>query len=112
MRANTGPMDLSYLLKRRRVAFDRWCMEHGITTKEHFETVKNSIEAHGEFFLGEEMLKQGQALPEQALPGKSVEEPVSVATPTEEAPIEASEEVPALAAEPSAETGKKTRKKV
>lgn len=102
MRANTGPMDLSYLLKRRRVAFDRWCLEHGITTKEHFETVKKDIEAHGEFFLGEEMTQKGLALPEKVL----------VAAVEEEVPAEASEDL--LVVEPAEvqeETTKKPRNK-
>lgn len=106
MRANIGPMDLAYLLSRRRVSFERWCDENGITTRESFEAVKKEIEDKGEFFLNEGMTRLSLALPEQAPEAVPVLEPIAVAETPADDSVEPSE------SEETLSPGKKSRKKV
>jgi hypothetical protein len=89
---NTGPVDLLYLLKRRRVSFERWCHEHGISTQAQYQDVKARIQAEGEFLLSPEMdalaatLDTVAVVPEETpeAPAEPVTVPEEVASPSEE----------------------------
>lgn len=63
-RANTGPVDFFYLLKRRKVSFHQWCQSLGIQTKEDFFRTRSQVEEQGEFYFPQEMIDLGNSLPE------------------------------------------------
>lgn len=70
-RANTGPVDFFYLLKRRKVSFHQWCQSLGIQTKEDFFRTRFQVEEQGEFYFSQEMIDLGNSLPET--PGTTVQ---------------------------------------
>lgn len=57
-------LDYFYMLKRRRLSFEKWCQSVGIRTVKDFFEVKQTIEAQGEFFFPKEMVDLGFALPQ------------------------------------------------
>lgn len=58
-KANSGPLDFLFLLKRRRVSFDRFCENEGISSREAFLTKVAELESSGEFYVSEEMRQLG-----------------------------------------------------
>lgn len=58
-KANTGPLDFFFLLQRRKVSFDRYCENEGISSREDFLKKIAEIERSGEFFVSEEMKQVG-----------------------------------------------------
>jgi hypothetical protein len=82
-RANTGPVDFFYLLKRRKVSFHQWCQSLGIQTKEDFFQTHSRIESEGEYFFPQEMIDLGNALPaaiETAVKQKPTKTPTLVSS--------------------------------
>lgn len=63
-RANTGPVDFFYLLKRRKVSFHQWCQSLGIQTKEDFFQARSQVVKQGEFYFPQEMIDLDNSLPE------------------------------------------------
>lgn len=61
---SVGTLDFFYLLKRRRISFQRWCQTEGIKTREDFFKVKTRIEEAGEYFIPQEMINLGFGLPQ------------------------------------------------
>lgn len=57
--SNSGPLDFFFLLKRRRVTFDRFCENEGISSRQEFLAKVAQLESSGEFFVSEEMKQAG-----------------------------------------------------
>lgn len=55
MKANSTPPDLWHILKRRRVAFERWCDEHNIKTLSDFNYVVMLLETRKEYHISQDM---------------------------------------------------------
>lgn len=63
-RPNAGPLDLLYVLKRRKISFEQWCRSNGIETQQHYQEVKTAVKQLGEYFFSPEMDDLATHLPE------------------------------------------------
>jgi hypothetical protein len=61
---NRGPIDLLYLLNRRRVSFKTFCENNNIKTQSEFQALKTQIQNDGDFFVSSEMDSLAKMLPE------------------------------------------------
>jgi hypothetical protein len=65
--SDIGPIDLLYLLRRRRISFAQWCKTSGIETRTDFNNYRFKIEStpNPEYFISEEMVALGETLPSE-----------------------------------------------
>ena len=62
---NSQPLDLYYILTKRRVSFERWCLEQNVLTQEDFQAFVEANNAKGEYTLSKHFLSLGLALPKR-----------------------------------------------